>query len=195
MPRTINCAQCGVELTTNSAKQKCCSRRCAMNHKATHGHSQHGKLSLTYISWRDMKRRCLRSSCAEWKHYGGRGIALDPRWWEFKNFLEDMGRRPSSDHSIDRIDNDGNYEPSNCRWATRSEQARNRRSSRFLEFGGRRITLAEWAEEIGIDKRTLHIRLKAGWSIERALTEPLRGFASKSGKEPKPATIFVHPPF
>ena len=161
-----------------------------------HGYKTAGKYSSEYSIWMNLRSRCYNPKNTRYDMYGGRGITVCQRWRDdFMNFLEDMGRRPSSDHSIDRIDNDGNYEPSNCRWATRSEQARNRRSSRFLEFGGRRITLAEWAEEIGIDKRTLHIRLKAGWSIERALTEPLRGFASKSGKEPKPATIFVHPPF
>jgi hypothetical protein len=128
-----NCADCGTEFKTSSAKQKCCSHRCAMNHKATHGHSQHGELSLTYISWRDMKRRCLRSSCREWKYYGGRGIALDPRWWDFKNFLEDMGEKPDREHTIERIDNDGDYELSNCKWATQEEQNRNRSNTYTAE--------------------------------------------------------------
>lgn len=161
-----------------------------------HGYKTSGKYSSEYSIWMNMRARCNNPANTSYANYGARGIKVCERWEsDFLNFLEDMGRRPSRKHSIDRIDNNGHYEPSNCRWATFSEQARNRRTSRFIEFRGRSLTLAEWAQEIGIDMRTLHLRLKNGWSIERALTQPLRGQARKDSRsEMIPATIFRHPP-
>jgi len=95
-----------------------------------HGHNPwNGKPSPTYVSWRDMKRRCLNSNCPDYKNYGGRGIEVCKRWMDFENFLADMGIRPEG-KTLDRIDNDGNYEPGNCRWATPKEQRQNRRKAK-----------------------------------------------------------------
>ena len=92
-----------------------------------HGHrSKYGKTSPTYNSWRDMKTRCLNSNCPDYKNYGGRGIKVCERWMDFTNFLADMGEKPEG-LTLDRINNDGNYEPGNCRWATWKEQRRNQR--------------------------------------------------------------------
>jgi hypothetical protein len=91
-----------------------------------HGHNKKGFQSLTHKSWTSMLHRCRCSTYTAFKYYGGRGIKVCKRWNEFKNFLEDMGERPSKNHSIDRIDVDGDYEPANCRWATRSQQQRNK---------------------------------------------------------------------
>jgi hypothetical protein len=94
---------------------------------STHGHAKYGKISPEYRAWRGMHTRCKNQNVKEYKYYGGRGIKIDPRWNAFENFLADVGLRPHSGLSLDRINNEGNYEPGNVRWATRSEQRRNRR--------------------------------------------------------------------
>ena len=95
---------------------------------ARHGHAPKRKPSLTYKSWLSMKNRCFKPDCNGYKNYGGRGITICDRWLRsFEDFLADMGERPPKNHSIERKDNDGHYEPSNCYWATAQEQARNKR--------------------------------------------------------------------
>ena len=106
--------------------------------------------------------------------YGGRGIRVCERWKSYEAFFADVGARPSAEHSLDRIDTNGHYEPGNVRWATRREQNRNHRYHRWLTHQGETKMLAEWAEETGIGRSTIHLRLKAGWSTERALTEPVK---------------------
>lgn len=141
-----------------------------------HGHTtDRGKAMTTeYRTWSNMIERCERPATNLFHRYGGRGIRVCERWREsFAAFLEDMGPRPSPDHQIDRIDNDGNYEPGNCRWVTRIQQSRNKSTNHIIEFRGRSMCLAEWAEVVGIPRGTLEARIYAGWSPERALTEPV----------------------
>jgi hypothetical protein len=129
-----------------------------------------------YRIWKGLMTRCLNPKAQSYFRYGGRGITVCKRWLGstgFHNFLEDMGERPSPKHSIDRIDNNGNYEPGNCRWATAKEQSNNTRRNRVIEYQGRSQTLIQWAREIGINEETLRDRLECNWSVERALTEPL----------------------
>lgn len=140
-----------------------------------HGHAV-DKKSRTYASWRSMKNRCSNRSLDCWPRYGGRGISVCERWAvSFIHFLKDMGVRPEGT-SIDRIDNDGNYTPENCRWATRLEQGRNcsKKNKRLVTWFGKTMCVAEWSRETGISETTLFRRLDGGWSAEKALTTPSR---------------------
>lgn len=125
--------------------------------------------SPTYESWAKMKQRCFNLSNLKYKNYGGRGITVCERWLTFENFYADMGVRPEG-KTLDRKNVNGNYEPSNCRWATSTEQSYNRTDSAYLEYKGVTKTMKEWAIEFDIDHRTLHKRLRyLGWTLEKAL--------------------------
>lgn len=140
-----------------------------------HCHSRKGGMTLTYKSYTDMLTRCRNPKRNVWHFYGGRGITVCHRWQNsFELFLSDMGERPGSEYSIDRIDVNGNYEPGNCRWATRLQQARNRRSCKLIEWNGKKQTLIEWAEELGVNRTTLSSRINTyKWSVEKAFTHPV----------------------
>lgn len=132
-----------------------------------HGESK----SDEYRTWRAMLTRCRNQNAPNFKDYGGRGITVCTRWLYFRSFLADMGRRPSSSHTIGRIDNNGSYEPSNCTWMTRREQARNRRSNKLISYCGRTVALWKLAEETGLPYQTLKRRFQRGWLAEKALTQ------------------------
>jgi hypothetical protein len=126
----------------------------------------------TYTIWHAMKSRCFNVNDKRYDDYGGRGITVCERWTHsFQNFLEDMGIRPSDDFQIDRINNDGNYEPSNCRWASRIENASNKRNNRVITAFGKTQTLQSWERETGINRETIAKRLNNGYQPEVALTE------------------------
>jgi hypothetical protein len=130
--------------------------------------------SPEYGVWHSMKGRCGTPTYPGFANYGGRGITVCDRWQNsFESFYEDMGPRPSANHSIERIDNEGNYEPGNCRWATRLDQARNKRTNRKLTYKGQTLTISEWAVKTGLQDGTIRKRLNSGQSVERALTAPL----------------------
>lgn len=123
-----------------------------------------------YSAWAQMLQRCENKGNPSYCNYGGRGISVCDRWRSFSQFLADVGARPSAKHSIDRINNDGNYEPGNVRWATRSEQNRNHRRLRMLTLNGETHCVVEWAERTGLPERTIRSRLQLGWSALDALT-------------------------
>lgn len=136
----------------------------------THGASK----TPEYRVWAAMKRRCSLSKGWSHRDYIERGISVCARWQSFESFFEDMGPRPSRKHSLDRTDNDGPYSKKNCQWALPLDQANNRRSNRFIEYQGRRQTLAQWSRETGIASLTIRNRLGYGWTIAKTLTEPTR---------------------
>lgn len=142
-----------------------------------HGHCRKEHRTPEYKTWGRMLNRCRNENEKDFHRYGGRGIQVCDQWVSFENFLADVGLRPSANHSIDRYpNNDGNYEPGNVRWATRSEQCRNRRSTRWVTFKGKQISLAEAADATGLPYDTIKQRIaKLGWSDEKALTEPVNG--------------------
>lgn len=133
-----------------------------------------------YIVWLSMVSRCTNPRHSSYRHYGARGIRICDRWLDsFTLFLADMGERPSLSHTIDRIDNDGNYEPTNCRWATKKEQARNRRGNVSFTAQGVVATVAEWAERMGVTCSMLYARKKRGWLEREIVSVPARRVLSK----------------
>jgi hypothetical protein len=138
---------------------------------------KHSYENPEYRCWVAMRNRVRNKNNPAYHNYGGRGITICPTWDDFDTFYSDMGPRPSSAHSIDRIDNDGSYSPSNCRWATSAEQNRNRRSQKMLTVNGETRCISEWTERIGCSSRnTIMMRLKAGWTPEEAVSIPVRSY-------------------
>lgn len=138
-----------------------------------HGHARRGTRSKEYRAWSCMITRCTNPNRADWFRYGGRGISVAPAWRaSFEAFLADVGPAPSPAHSIDRIDNSGNYEPGNVRWATRVQQNSNRRMSRFICHAGMTLTISQWAAIIGIHLETLRSRLKNGETLADSIEHP-----------------------
>ncbi len=137
---------------------------------------RHGmKSTVEYETWTRMRGRCRNPRSPDFSDYGGRGIQVSPAWETFEAFYRDMGPRPSTAHSLDRIDVDGNYEPGNCRWATKTEQAINRRNVIMVEIDGQKRCLKEWSTHYGLTYRTVHLRVQRyGWDPVRALTTPFR---------------------
>jgi hypothetical protein len=134
-----------------------------------------GKGTRLYIIWKGIRERCNTPSCTAYKRYGGRGITVCEEWDDFQTFRAwAMSHGYKDGLTIDRIDSNGNYEPSNCRWATYKQQANNMRSNRWIEYGGQKKTLTQWAEYSGIKVATLWSRLEHGWSVEKALTKGAR---------------------
>jgi hypothetical protein len=133
-----------------------------------HGHAR----SPEYKVWVAAKQRCKNQKDARYKDYGGRGISLSPDWESFENFHRDMGSRPSSLHTLDRIDNNKGYEKENCRWTTQPVQQRNRSNNRRITFNGVTLCITDWAARTGISLSTLRKRISNGWELEKALTLP-----------------------
>lgn len=146
-------------------------------YRLKHGATIRGeKRPRSYVSWADMKARCKYPSNENYERYGGRGITVCERWIDsYENFLEDMGE-PTKGLTLERKNNDGNYSPENCKWATDIEQVRNRRSNHNLTYNGETKCLVEWSEILNINYNTLKTRInQAGWSVEQAFETPVKG--------------------
>lgn len=144
-----------------------CVQQSAGKRNRTHGRSG----SKAYRAWADMIQRCYNPSRRRYETYGARGITVCQQWRDsFDSFLKDMGEPPSSSHSIDRKDNDGNYEPDNCHWATAQAQARNTSRNRLVTFRDETACIADWAERLDISYATLYYRITHGWNIEDTFT-------------------------
>lgn len=153
--------------------------------KLKHGHSTRTTMSRTYKAWGTIIQRCTNTNNEKYPIYGGRGIIVCKRWRNsFPNFLEDMGESPGIEYSIDRINNNEGYYKENCRWATRQQQMRNKRDNIFVVYKGKTKLVIEWAEEYQISYHTLRSRIyRLGWSIEKALTTPVRKIKKKGKKK------------
>ena len=176
--------ECGTRVTVLSNKLKTghtkscgCLQSDSRYLNVTHGLSG----TTEYKIWLQMRARCENKGNTGYQNYGARGIRVCDRWRvSFENFYADMGPRPSPNHSIDRINNDGDYELGNCRWATQKEQSRNTRRNLILTLNEKSQCLMAWSEELGINAHSLCRRIENGWSHERALTTP---FAESYSRE------------
>jgi hypothetical protein len=156
--------------------------RCAEKNRrifTKHGHNRSRKnghkTSKEYRAWWGMISRCIYRSNQNYARYGGRGISVCDQWrHSFETFLSDVGPAPTPEHSLDRINCAGNYEPTNVRWATITEQTRNTRCTRLITYDGRSLIAGDWAKLTGVKRTTIASRLSRGWPVEQALTVPAR---------------------
>lgn len=169
--------ECGNEVTVISTSlthktNPTTSCGCYNRERTSEAKTTHGMRHIReYGIWYDMKRRCTDNRRRAYKDYGGRGISYDPSWEDFAVFIADMGRCPTPDGTLDRINNDGNYEKDNCHWTTMLVQGRNKRNNHLLTHNGETHCISEWADIIGVSRKTLKDRVgKLGWDVERALT-------------------------
>ena len=171
--------ECGTEKTVRGGSLAAkvgpsTSCGCYAKEASSRSHTKHGRYrTRTYNSWMSMIQRCENPNHDGYKHYGGRGISICKKWREsFEAFFADMGESPTNRHSIDRIDSDGDYTPSNCRWATAREQNGNRRTAIQITHDGRTMCVAAWAREAGMRSNCLRRRLANGWGIKEAIDTP-----------------------
>lgn len=134
-----------------------------------HGFNKCANRATEYTTWDSMIQRCKNPNNTAFHKYGGRGINVCERWMSFRNFIDDMGLKPSLQHSIERLDNDGDYEPNNCVWADLKTQSRNKRTNHILTLNGKSQCLVKWAEELNLRPNTISTRLHRGWSVEKSL--------------------------
>ena len=158
-------------ISGNTTSCGCYIRELHATRLSTHGMSR----TPTHVTWASMLQRCNNPNSDKYQYYGGRGVTVCERWHTFENFLADMGERPSTKHSIDRIDNDRGYNPDNCQWVTMRKQNRNRRSNIEIEYNGETMCLTDWADRLGLNYETLRQRIRDyGWSVEDAFSRSVQ---------------------
>lgn len=183
---------CGVEIITITDRlttghtQSC---GCLHNERKTnaairHGHTRKGHIHQDYHIWIGMKTRCLNKNSRLYKNYGGRGIKICERWLEsngigFINFIADMGPRPSLSYSLERVNNNGGYNPGNCKWATNSEQANNKRTNKRIIYGGESFTVAQFSRKVNLIPSNVARSLRLGYSPEE-IVKRSRGRKNKN---------------
>ena len=141
----------------------------------THGNTKNAKDTTEYKSWCGMKYRCSNSKATKYKNYKEKGITVCDRWLNsFENFLEDMGKAPTPKHTLDRINPNGNYEPSNCRWATQLQQQGNRTNNRWLEYDGKRMILSDWGRFLNVKPEYISYKIRKGFSFGEIYRELLK---------------------
>lgn len=158
-------------------------KACGVNGHVWARQSRGGLLPLhpnEYRTFKHMHARCRNKKSHNYNRYGGRGIKVCKHWRHFKEFFVDMGVKPTSEHTIERIDVNGNYEPANCRWATKEEQRRNQQRSVYVEYEGERMLLIDLCAKLGINRGIMYGRLRNGWSLGDALLIPVNHHKKKS---------------
>lgn len=138
------------------------------------GFKHGGSTKPEYRSWQAMKARCNNPNHDEYKNYGLRGITICERWLDFKNFIHDMGNKPTKAHTLERKDSNGNYEPGNCRWATPLEQSNNKRNNLSITYKGKTQSLSAWCRELSLSYKTISNRYNTGFSIEMMFEKPIK---------------------
>lgn len=147
---------------------------CLLMERIKLANTKHGLTkSRIHVIWVGMIQRCQNPNATDYRLYGGRGVLVCERWQTFENFVADMGQPPSKNHTLDRIDGCGNYELSNCRWATSKEQARNKRTTVFIELDGVRLSAPEWDERMGLPIGTVRNRFRRHGDARKAILAPL----------------------
>lgn len=171
--------ECGNETVVRGAAMvtgnttSCGCKRISNGRKIGKEGYKHGSVNHPlYMIWNNMKARCRSPNATGFENYGGRGISVCDRWLDFKNFCEDMGPRPSLQHTLDRKNNDLGYEPSNCRWATKKEQSVNRSVNRLITYKGKTLTMTDWSIALGGGRNMVSARVRNGWSEEDAVSIP-----------------------
>lgn len=176
--RVLVRCDCGTEYIIHKSdvvKRDCCSscsRKIVAEKITRHGQSRRGQRTKLHSTWKDIRKRCENPGSTSWDWYGGKGIRVCEPWQTFETFAKDMGEPPTKQHTIDRIDVNGDYCPENCRWATRKEQSRNQSSNRIVQFRGQSKTLAEWCEILSLPYHRTNSRLNRGWTPENSFEKP-----------------------
>lgn len=164
-----------------SGRSKSCG--CLRNELyGTHNKKHNLSYNAAYFCWHGMISRCYNEQDPSFERYGGRGITVCDRWhfgktgrYALECFIEDMGERPSPEHTLDRIDNKGNYEPKNVRWATKEQQANNRSCVNLIAYDGKEMSIAQWAKFLNINSHLIRDRMRRGWDFSSAINIPING--------------------